>query len=96
MGFGHSHAWRAIALAWVLAWLAPAAELRAGTLAFPGFGDSHRKIIERLPYAQATIALTEVDDPSAFGVVPTRAGYVRLCVDGPVLRADDLETVVTH
>jgi predicted transglutaminase-like cysteine proteinase len=37
MGFGHSHAWRAIALAWVLAWLAPAAELRAGTLAFPGF-----------------------------------------------------------
>jgi choline dehydrogenase-like flavoprotein len=26
-------------------------------LAFPGFGDSHRKIVERLPYAQATIAL---------------------------------------
>jgi choline dehydrogenase-like flavoprotein len=26
-------------------------------LAFPGFGDTHRKIIERLPYAQATIAL---------------------------------------
>jgi predicted transglutaminase-like cysteine proteinase len=37
MGFGHSHAWRAIALAWVLAWLAPAAELRAGTLASPEF-----------------------------------------------------------
>jgi len=26
-------------------------------LAFPGFGDSHRKVVERLPYAQATIAL---------------------------------------
>ncbi len=26
-------------------------------LAFPGFGDTHRKIVERLPYAQATIAL---------------------------------------
>jgi choline dehydrogenase-like flavoprotein len=26
-------------------------------LAVPGFGDTHRKIIERLPYAQATIAL---------------------------------------
>ncbi|HVV51297.1 MAG TPA: GMC family oxidoreductase, partial [Polyangia bacterium] len=26
-------------------------------LAFPGFGDAHRKIVERLPYAQATIAL---------------------------------------
>ena len=26
-------------------------------LAFPGFGDSHRRIVERLPYAQATIAL---------------------------------------
>ncbi len=26
-------------------------------LAMPGFGDTHRRIIERLPYAQATIAL---------------------------------------
>jgi choline dehydrogenase-like flavoprotein len=26
-------------------------------LAFPGFGDTHRKVVERLPYAQATIAL---------------------------------------
>ena len=26
-------------------------------LAFPGFGDTQRKIVERLPYAQATIAL---------------------------------------
>jgi choline dehydrogenase-like flavoprotein len=26
-------------------------------LAFPGFGDAHRKIVERLPHAQATIAL---------------------------------------
>ena len=28
-----------------------------GALAFPGFGDSHRRIAERLPYVQATIAL---------------------------------------
>ena len=28
-----------------------------GALAFPGFGDSHRRITERLPYVQATIAL---------------------------------------
>jgi choline dehydrogenase-like flavoprotein len=26
-------------------------------LAFPGFGDTHRRIVERLPHAQATIAL---------------------------------------
>jgi NAD(P)H-flavin reductase len=32
---------------------------------------------------------------ACFGcVVPTRAGYVRLCVDGPVLEASDLEAVV--
>jgi NAD(P)H-flavin reductase len=31
---------------------------------------------------------------ACFGcVVPTRNGYVRLCVDGPVLEADDLELV---
>jgi len=31
---------------------------------------------------------------ACFGcVVPTRSGYVRLCVDGPVLDADDLELV---
>jgi dihydroorotate dehydrogenase electron transfer subunit len=31
---------------------------------------------------------------ACFGcVVPTRAGYVRLCVDGPVLAAEDLELV---
>ncbi len=30
---------------------------------------------------------------ACFGcVVPTRQGYVRLCVDGPVLDAADLET----
>ena len=28
-----------------------------GALAFPGFGDSHRRIAERLPFVQATIAL---------------------------------------
>ena len=28
-----------------------------GAIAFPGFGDAHRRIAERLPYVQATIAL---------------------------------------
>jgi choline dehydrogenase-like flavoprotein len=28
-----------------------------GALAFPGFGDGHRRVAERLPYVQATIAL---------------------------------------
>lgn len=33
---------------------------------------------------------------ACFGcVVPTRSGYVRLCVDGPVLDADQLETALT-
>jgi len=32
---------------------------------------------------------------ACFGcVVPTRAGYLRLCVDGPVLDAAALETAV--
>jgi NAD(P)H-flavin reductase len=32
---------------------------------------------------------------ACFGcVVPTRSGYVRLCLDGPVLDAEDLETAV--
>jgi NAD(P)H-flavin reductase len=32
---------------------------------------------------------------ACFGcVVPTRGGYVRLCVDGPVLDAGDLETAL--
>ena len=32
---------------------------------------------------------------ACFGcVVPTREGYVRLCVDGPVLDADELELVL--
>jgi dihydroorotate dehydrogenase electron transfer subunit len=34
---------------------------------------------------------------ACFGcVVPTKNGYVRLCVDGPVLDAADLQTVVAH
>jgi NAD(P)H-flavin reductase len=33
---------------------------------------------------------------ACFGcVVPTRNGYVRLCVDGPVVQADQLETALT-
>jgi dihydroorotate dehydrogenase electron transfer subunit len=33
---------------------------------------------------------------ACFGcVVPTKQGYVRLCVDGPVLEARDLETAIT-
>ena len=32
---------------------------------------------------------------ACFGcVVPTRDGYVRLCVDGPVVDADELETAL--
>jgi hypothetical protein len=32
---------------------------------------------------------------ACFGcVVPTRNGYVRLCVDGPVMDAADLETAL--
>jgi NAD(P)H-flavin reductase len=32
---------------------------------------------------------------ACFGcVVPTKDGYVRLCLDGPVLDADDLETAL--
>lgn len=32
---------------------------------------------------------------ACFGcVVPTRSGYVRICVDGPVLRASDLDTAL--
>jgi predicted transglutaminase-like cysteine proteinase len=46
MGFGHSHARRAIALAWVLVFLAPAAELRAGTLASSGFPEGAGKSAE--------------------------------------------------
>src|SRR5260370_19443191 len=30
--FGHSHAWRAIALAWGMAWFGPTADLAAGTM----------------------------------------------------------------
>jgi predicted transglutaminase-like cysteine proteinase len=30
--FGHSHAWRAVVLAWGMAWFGPAADLAAGTL----------------------------------------------------------------
>jgi dihydroorotate dehydrogenase electron transfer subunit len=34
---------------------------------------------------------------ACFGcVVPTRAGYVRVCVDGPVLEASELEAVPAH
>lgn len=34
---------------------------------------------------------------ACFGcVVPTRRGYLRLCVDGPVLDADDLETALVE
>ena len=33
---------------------------------------------------------------ACFGcVVQTRTGYVRVCVDGPVLEADTLETAIT-
>jgi predicted transglutaminase-like cysteine proteinase len=34
--FGHSHAWRAVVLAWGMAWFGPAADLTAGTLESTG------------------------------------------------------------
>jgi choline dehydrogenase-like flavoprotein len=49
-------------------------------LAFPGFGDAHRRIVERLPYVQATIALL-VDghhDDAGGSVAVNGAGHIRL------------------
>ena len=51
-----------------------------GALAVPGFGDSHRKIGERLPYVQATIALL-VDghhDDEGGSVAVSGDGRIRL------------------
>ena len=47
-----------------------------GAIAFPGFGDAHRRIAERLPYVQATIALLidgHHDDAGRRGVASTAA-----------------------
>ena len=48
-------------------------------LAFPGFGDTHRRIMERLPYAQATIAPAHRRPPRR----PRRRGPRRLRPAGP-------------
>jgi choline dehydrogenase-like flavoprotein len=51
-----------------------------GTIAFPGFGDAHRKMAERLPFVQATIALL-VDghhDDTGGDVSCSESGRVRL------------------
>jgi predicted transglutaminase-like cysteine proteinase len=44
--FGHSHAWRAVILAWGMACLGPAADLSAGTLITPGASALIRKSAE--------------------------------------------------
>jgi choline dehydrogenase-like flavoprotein len=51
-----------------------------GAIAFPGFGDAHRKIAERLPFVQATIALL-IDghhDDEGGRVDVNRDGRIRL------------------
>jgi choline dehydrogenase-like flavoprotein len=51
-----------------------------GAIAFPGFGDTHRKIVERLPFVQATIALL-IDghhDDEGGRVDVNRDGRIRL------------------
>jgi choline dehydrogenase-like flavoprotein len=51
-----------------------------GALALPGFGDSHRRLMERLPHVQATIALLidgHHDDPGG-GVEVNGDGRVKL------------------
>jgi choline dehydrogenase-like flavoprotein len=58
-------------------------------IAFPGFGDRHRHIAERLPFAQATIALLidgQREDPGGC-VSVSRAGRIKLAYPiGPALR----------
>jgi predicted transglutaminase-like cysteine proteinase len=44
--FSHSHAWRAVILAWGLTWFGPAADLAAGTLMSPGAAGLIRKSAE--------------------------------------------------
>ena len=51
-----------------------------GAIAFPGFGDAHRRIAERLPYVQATIALLidgHHDDDGRRGVASTTSGRIK-------------------
>jgi choline dehydrogenase-like flavoprotein len=51
-----------------------------GAIAFPGFGDAHRKIAEQLPYLQATIALL-VDghhDDTGGDISVNESGRIRL------------------
>src|SRR5208337_1451308 len=42
----HSHAWRAVMLAWGMAWFGPTADLTAATLISPGAADLIRKSAE--------------------------------------------------
>ena len=47
-------------------------------IAFPGFGDAHRKLMERLPYVQATIALLIDGHPTEGGAVDLADGRIKL------------------
>jgi choline dehydrogenase-like flavoprotein len=53
-------------------------------LAFPGFGDAHRKIVERLPYAQATIALMIDGHHDDEGGTVTASGDGRIKLSYPL------------
>jgi predicted transglutaminase-like cysteine proteinase len=55
MKFGHSHAWRALVLAWTMVWFGPAADLAAGSLMTPGASDLIRKSAE--PFGLPTSAV---------------------------------------
>jgi dihydroorotate dehydrogenase electron transfer subunit len=65
----------------------------------PGLLESVRALCERrgIPAQLCLEAGMACGFGACFGcVVPTKDGYVRLCVDGPVLAADALEAVHAH
>ena len=54
--FGHTHAWRAVVLAWGMAWIGPAAGLSASTLDSPGSPERIGRSAE--PFGLSTTTLT--------------------------------------
>ena len=54
---GHSHALRAVILAWGIAWFGPAADLIAGTLLTPGSASMVKKSAE--PFGLFATSLSE-------------------------------------